>query len=90
MKTMKTIIIILLFAGCLFPVEYAYAQDASGKKAMKIEDYGRWRSIGSTAISDNGNWVTFAYRTPHSNDTLYVKNLSTGKEYEIPRGSRPQ
>ncbi|MCP4726172.1 MAG: prolyl oligopeptidase family serine peptidase [bacterium] len=90
MKTMKTIVIILLFAGCLFPVEYAYAQDASGKKAMKIEDYGRWRSIRSTAISDNGNWVTFAYRTPHSNDTLYVKNLTTGKEYDIPRGSRPQ
>lgn len=59
-------------------------------KPLPIEDYARWRSITSVSISDNGQWVTFAYRPHRSNDTLMVQNLQTEKEYSIPQASGPQ
>ena len=66
------------------------AQDPDGKRALPIEDYGLWRSITSTAISDDGNWISFAYRKREADDSLYVKNLRTDKEYLIPCASRAQ
>ena len=59
------------------------AQEQGEKKPVPIEDYGRWRSITSTAISDDGNWVCFAYRKREADDSLYVKNIETQKEYLV-------
>jgi dipeptidyl aminopeptidase/acylaminoacyl peptidase len=67
----------------------AAAQDTTARRAMRIEDYARWRSIVSVSISDDGTWMTYAYRTHRSDDTLFVRNLQTGHEYVIPRGSEP-
>ena len=66
------------------------AQEQGEKKPLTMEDYARWRSVTSTSISDDGKWVTFAYSTFQADDTLYVKSLETDKEYEVPRGTRPQ
>ncbi|MFC1563319.1 S9 family peptidase [candidate division KSB1 bacterium] len=87
MKTVKFALICLVVFACILVPEYGYSWQEAGKRAMTVNDYGRWRSIGSVSLSDNGEWITYSYRTPHSNDTLYVKNLEIGKEYEIPRGS---
>jgi len=75
----------------LFPSasSLAYAQEQDSLRAMQIEDYARWRSIVSVSISDDGNWMTYGYRTHRSDDTLYVKSLQSDAEYEIPRGSEP-
>ncbi|MFC1729035.1 prolyl oligopeptidase family serine peptidase [candidate division KSB1 bacterium] len=78
-----TVLAFLLFSNVLFAQE-------SGIKVLDIEDYMRWRSITSTSISDDGNWITFGYGTPRDDDTLYVKQLSSDKIYEIPRASRPE
>jgi dipeptidyl aminopeptidase/acylaminoacyl peptidase len=74
----------------LAPAVGSYAQEQDGKKAMQIEDYGRWRSITSAGISDDGQWAHFAYRTPDADDTLFVRSLAGETEYMIPRGQRPQ
>lgn len=66
-----------------------YAQQEGEKKVLAIEDYARWRSIGSTSISDNGSWMTFAYQTPNADDTLYVRSLVSDEVYMIPRGQQP-
>ncbi len=66
------------------------AQDSVGKRAMRIEDYARWRSIVSVAISDDGQWMTYGYRHHRADDTLYVKNLDTEVEFLLPRGSEPK
>ncbi len=66
-----------------------YAQQEDGKKVLTIEDYARWRSIGSTSISDDGSWMTFAYQTPNADDTLYVRSLVSDEVYMIPRGQQP-
>ena len=82
----------LLFAVLLLPcaAPNLRAQDSDSLRSMQIEDYARWRSIVSVAISDDGNWMTYGYRHHRADDTLYVKNLETGQQYEVPRGSTPE
>ncbi len=64
----------------------AYAQ----KKAIKIEDYGRFRSISSAALSEKGNWVGYTYSTPRNDDTLYIKSISSTTSYLIPLANQVQ
>jgi hypothetical protein len=66
------------------------AQDAVEKKVLSVEDYARWRSIGSAGISDDGNWITYAYRVREKDDILFVENVGGDKEYEIPRATDPK
>jgi hypothetical protein len=82
-----SLILCILVAVCSVNI---YATVNSEKKAFTIDDYARWQSIVSTAISHDGNWMTFGYRKVKADDTLYVKSLTSDKEYEIPRGSRPK
>jgi dipeptidyl aminopeptidase/acylaminoacyl peptidase len=66
------------------------APKADGKKAMTVADYARWRTVRDVALSDNGTWATFGYQQRKVDDTLFVRNLSSGAEQRIPRGTRPQ
>ena len=34
----------------------------SGKKVLTLADYGSWKRIGATALSDDGKWVTYTSR----------------------------
>jgi dienelactone hydrolase len=67
-----------------------FSQDQPEKRPFTIDDYGRWRSIVSTALSANGQWMTYGYRVERGDDEFYVKSLTTDKVYEIPRGQNPQ
>ena len=62
---------------------------APAKKVLTLEDYTNWKRIESTAISPDGNWVTFAYRPNDGDATLYVKSLASDKIYEIPTAKQP-
>ena len=90
MKVSKKFMWLILLAAFIISSANLFAQDSNDKKVLTLEGYARWRSITSTSISYDGNWITFGYWTPQAEDTLYVKNLTTDKEIEIPRGSRPQ
>ncbi len=79
---------ILIVIALLFCTSSLTAQETGEKKPLTIDDYSRWRSISSTAISDDGTWVTFTYSPFRSNDTLYVQSLESDKEYTIPLGYR--
>jgi dipeptidyl aminopeptidase/acylaminoacyl peptidase len=63
---------------------------AEEKRPFTIDDYANWRSIVSTSISDDGNWVSFAYRKTKSDDEFFIKSLTTEKEYKISRASDPK
>ena len=52
----------------------SFAQ-SSAKKELTIKDYDKWRTISSTSISDNGEWVSYAYILQKADDTLYIKSL---------------
>lgn len=79
---------VCLFAGILILAPSLFAQGE--KKALPIDDYGRWRSIGSVALADNGDWITFGYSKRESDAVLHIKNLDTDKAFEIERGTNPQ
>jgi len=81
--------VLLLTLSVLVAASSILNTQENGKKAMTIQDYGRWRSITSVTVSDNGDWMTYAYSTPNADDTLYVKSLLTETKIEIPRGSNP-
>ncbi len=84
-RILSLIICLLIFSGLSTT---AFAQSGE-RKVLTIHDYERWRTINSVSISDNGEWVTFAYNYPDADDTLFVKSTVNDKIYEIPRGSRP-
>ena len=90
MKLFKKCMPFILFAAILIFAACLYAQENNGKKALTFDDYARWRSVTSTSISDDGNWITFGYSRREADDTLYVRNLENDKLQLIPLASRPQ
>ncbi|MCP4707191.1 MAG: hypothetical protein GY869_01085, partial [Planctomycetes bacterium] len=68
----------------------AWGQNGADKKALTFEDYGKWRSVSSTGISEDGKWVTYAYAARSKDGTMFIKNLESDKVIEVERGSGPQ
>jgi dipeptidyl aminopeptidase/acylaminoacyl peptidase len=60
---------------------------ADGKKVLTLADYGPWKRVTQTAISDDGKWVTYTYSPNDGDETLFVKQLDGDKLYTIPIGS---
>ena len=62
------------------------AAPAAAKKSVSVEDVIAWKTIGATALSNDGQW--FAYRVaPQEGDAeLVVRNAATGKETRYPLG----
>ena len=84
---LKALFLVMLFAVvCALS---AQAQESSAKKPLTFEDYGRWQSISATTISEDGQWITYAYAARDKDGTLFLKNLETDKSYELPRGASP-
>src|SRR5215813_4407856 len=65
----------------------AAATGPDGKKVLTLADYGPWKRITQTAISDDGKWVTYSYSPNDGDETLFVKQLDGDKLYTIPIGS---
>ncbi|HWH52972.1 MAG TPA: hypothetical protein VN651_15610, partial [Gemmatimonadaceae bacterium] len=72
------------------PAAKPAAASADQKRGMTVADYAKWRTIRDVALSDDGTWASFGYQQRKVDDTLRVKNLSTGAEQTIPRASRSQ
>ena len=75
------------FFGSTPAMEQAAAASAqSVKKSVELDDIIAWKSIGTTALSDNGEW--FAYRVaPQEGDAeLIVRNVASGKETKFNLG----
>ena len=79
------LLLLLLLAGSAG----ARAQEAEGEKPLTPDDYDRWRSIVSTALSPDGVWMTYAYHHRKGPDTLQVRNLDSGTIHRVPEGERP-
>ncbi|MFC2168112.1 prolyl oligopeptidase family serine peptidase [Acidobacteriota bacterium] len=84
-KRLSLVLCVLLAIGSVS----VSGQDKAEPRPFTIDDYGRWQSITSTSISDDGSWMTFGYRKEKSDDKCYVQSLISEKKYEIPRASRP-
>lgn len=58
------------------------------KKSLQISDYGRFRTV-SAELSEKGNVVAFVYSTNRSDDTLFIKNLTTLRTDTVVNANRP-
>lgn len=76
----------LLLAGALLA---GITGNAQTKKQLKPEDYGKWQSLGATAISNNGAWLAWQMMVQKDNDSLFLENLLTKKKYAIAFASGP-
>jgi len=77
---------IFIFAALLLSVSTLAAQQQE-KRPVPIEEYARYRSITSVSISDDGQWISYAYRKREADDSLHVSNPATGMEHLIPLAS---
>ncbi len=61
--------------------------NGAARKALTLQDYGRWNRINSAAISSDGKWATFTYTPNEGEPTLHVKALDTDKTYSASLGT---
>ena len=59
------------------------------KTDLQIKDYAQWQNLGTYAVTDNGNWIAWHISLVEGDDTLYIKNLETEKDYKYPLSSQP-
>ena len=76
-----------LLAGLQGQQQAPPAQSAAeAKRTLTIADYGRWQSIASVALTEDGAWMCYIYRLREGDATLYVKQLDGEKLYTISIG----
>ena len=56
------------------------------KKELSQDDYQRWSFLISDNLSAKGNWASYRVKNP-SGDTLFAKNIRTGRQYAISAGN---
>lgn len=62
---------------------------AAGKKTLSHEDFDRWELLTNYAVSDNGEWASFAVNPQEGDGRLTFYNTVNGKRIEIARGYKP-
>ena len=70
------------------------AQAQAAKKAMTVDDYTKWRSIGGQEISGDGKWVAYVLQLTNVAPTetkpvLHLRNLQSNDEITIPDATGP-
>jgi dienelactone hydrolase len=74
----------------LSPASAAFAQDtAAGARAMTVDDFALWRSVGQTGLSPDGRWVAYAYSRREVDDSLFIRRLDGGEPHVVVRGGTP-
>lgn len=59
------------------------------KKQLTESDYAKWGELYFDKISPNGQWISYRMLYHSGLDTLFVRNTSTLKTYNFPKGSFP-
>ena len=69
--------------------------DPKAKRALTINDYSKWRTIESPAISPDGKWIAYVLRftnvvTTDGKPELHLYNVETSKDTVILHATAPQ
>jgi dipeptidyl aminopeptidase/acylaminoacyl peptidase len=67
---------------------------APARKALTIDDYTKWRSIGSQGLSGDGKWVAYVLRQMNtipaeSKPVLHLRQLETGTDVTVSDATDP-
>ena len=61
----------------------------AAKKPLDHDAFDSWCKLKNYAVSRDGVWAAFATLPLNGDDTLYLRNLKSGKEITVPRGYNP-
>jgi len=64
--TFSLLLVFLIFS------QFSFSQT---QKPLSLEDYAQWNSITNTALSPNGNWMTYAYEPNEGDATLHIRKI---------------
>lgn len=67
----------------------AMPTQAQEKRVMGHEVYERWHTIGSEALSPNGQWLHYTLELENGDGTLVFREVESDREVRIPRGQAP-
>ncbi|TDE29400.1 S9 family peptidase [Flavobacterium ranwuense] len=56
------------------------------KKLLTEADYGRWGTLSTKDISDQGKWSSYEMTYENHNDTLFLQRTSGNERYSFPKG----
>jgi len=84
---MNKMIRFLLVAVFTLPIIALQAQE--GKKVLTLDDYTKWNRIVSAGLSNDGVWASYGYKPLKGDDTLFFRNLNTGKVMSKPYCTNP-
>lgn len=62
----------------------------SGKPPLDPSVYDSWNSLRGTALSNDGQWLTYAIAPQEGDAKAFVMNVNDGRTLEIPRGTGMQ
>ena len=79
----------IAYAFLLLNAQVLAAQTSGGQKPLTVDDYDRWRTITSVALSADGEWATFVYHRRMGDDTLHVRSLSDESTHALARATDP-
>lgn len=75
-----------IYSGFIFLFFLSNIAFAQQKKSLTHNDYDGWQSVSERLLSDDGAYVAYSINQQEGDGTMYVKQLATGKTWEIPRG----
>ncbi len=52
------------------------ASEPQEPRALTLDDYGRWSTIGQVALSADGRWMTFSYAPNEGDSKLFLRDLN--------------
>ena len=85
MKTLLNYRIFISVVILLISSQFSFGQT---QKPLTLEDYAQWNRIRQTAISPNGNFMTYAYQPNEGDATLHIRNIDGDTLRTIINGKR--
>lgn len=76
---------IIYTAIALLAIEMCSSQVSKGN--LTENDYKKWSNLSDEKISPDGNWISYKLKYDTGQDTLFVKNIHTGKAISFPNGN---
>jgi len=82
----RTFLSALLALALVLPFVPVKAQSTAAKRPMDIEDVIAFRNMGTTTLSNDGQWMVYSMRPTQGDTELIVRSTATDKEMKFPVG----
>ena len=55
-------------------------------KPIELEDIVAWKGLGASAISEDGQWISYRVSPLQGDSDVIIRNTATDKEYKLAAG----